>query len=295
MGSPFGPPPSAAHTKSLAESNTSIRFINVSPPVNNSPSKEVHKSVEKFLIEFIDCHRACVKEAIVKHVLSGSNSTPLAGLVVDFFCTSMIDVGNELGVPSYLFSPSSAAAVGLLLYLPTPHGREIEEFDGDLLIPSYVNPVPGSGLPEVLSNKHGGYTTVMNHGRRFKETKGIIVNTFEELDSHAVKSLMNDFDHVPPVYTVGPVIVLKGESNKLVSDETQKDDEIMKWLDHQPDSSVVFLCFGSQGNFGEEQVKEIAVGLDQTGVRFLWSFGSHHQRINLKSLVITRVMISWKS
>ncbi|XP_031268589.1 anthocyanidin 3-O-glucosyltransferase 2-like [Pistacia vera] len=274
MDSPFGPSPSSAQTKSFAESNTSIRFINLSPPVDFSPSQEVHKSFEKFMTEYIDCHRACVKEAIVKHVLSSSYSTPLVRLVVDFFCTSMIDVGNELGVPSYLFSPSSAAAVGLLLYLPTRHdqtGREIEEFDGDLVIPSYVNPVPSSGLPEVLSNKHGGYTTVMNHGRRFKETKGIIVNTFEELESHAVKSLMNDFDHVPPVYTVGPVIDLKGESNKLALDETQKADEIMKWLDDQPDSSVIFLCFGSQGSFGEEQVKEIAVGLEQTGLRFLWS------------------------
>lgn len=45
----------------------------------------------------------------------------------------------------------------------------------------------------------------------------------------------------------------------------------MKWLDDQLDSSVVFLCFGSQGSFGEERVKEIAVGLEQSGVRFLWS------------------------
>ncbi|XP_031268593.1 anthocyanidin 3-O-glucosyltransferase 2-like [Pistacia vera] len=273
MDSPFGPSPSAAHTKSLAESNTSIRFINVSPPVDYCPSQEVHKSFEKFMTEYIDCHRACVKEAIVKHVLSSSNSAPLAVLVVDFFCTSMIDVGNEFGVPSYLSSPSSAAAVGLLLYLPTRHdrvGREIEEFDGDLVIASYVNPVPSSGLPDVLLNKHGGYTTFMNHGRRFKETKGIIVNTFEELESHAVKSLKNDFDHMPPVYTVGPMIDLKSESDKLVLDVTERD-KILKWLDNRPDSSVVFLCFGSQGSFGEEQAKQIAVGLEQSGVRFLWS------------------------
>ncbi|KAJ0088860.1 hypothetical protein Patl1_33084 [Pistacia atlantica] len=269
MDSPFGPPPSVVHTKSLAESNTSIRFINLSPPVDYCPSQEVHKSFEKFMTKYIDCHRACVKEAIVKHVLSVLTQAPLAGLVVDFSCTSMIDVGNELDVPSYLFSPSSAAAVGLLLYLDRV-GREIEEFDGDLVIPSYVNPVPNSGLPDVLLNKHGGYTTFMNHGRRFKETKGIIVNTFEELESHAVKSLKNDFDHMPPIYTVGPMIDLKNESDKLVLDVTERD-KILKWLDNQPDSSVVFLCFGSVGSFDKEQVKEITLGLEQRGHRFLWS------------------------
>jgi hypothetical protein len=47
--------------------------------------------------------------------------------------------------------------------------------------------------------------------------------------------------------------------------------DIMQWLDHQPSSSVVYLCFGSMGSFGVEQVKEIACGLEQSGHRFLWS------------------------
>ncbi|KAJ0028267.1 hypothetical protein Pint_36654 [Pistacia integerrima] len=81
---------------------------------------------------------------------------------------------------------------------------------------------------------------------------------------------MNDFDSVPPVYTVGPVIDLESQSDKLVLDVTRRN-EIMKWLDDQPDSSVVFLCFGSWGSFGEERVKEIVIGLEQSGVRFLWS------------------------
>jgi hypothetical protein len=48
-------------------------------------------------------------------------------------------------------------------------------------------------------------------------------------------------------------------------------DSIMKWLDDQPPSSVVFLCFGSRGIFGATQVKEIAFGLERSGQRFLWS------------------------
>ncbi|XVF71102.1 hypothetical protein PTKIN_Ptkin12aG0008200 [Pterospermum kingtungense] len=45
----------------------------------------------------------------------------------------------------------------------------------------------------------------------------------------------------------------------------------MEWLDKQPPSSVVFLCFGSNGSFGVDQVKEIARALEQGGHRFLWS------------------------
>ena len=45
----------------------------------------------------------------------------------------------------------------------------------------------------------------------------------------------------------------------------------MKWLDEQPESSVVFLCFGSAGSFTELQVKEMALGLERSGHTFLWS------------------------
>jgi hypothetical protein len=45
----------------------------------------------------------------------------------------------------------------------------------------------------------------------------------------------------------------------------------MEWLDDQPPSSVMFLCFGSHGSFREKQVKEIACALEKCGHRFLWS------------------------
>ncbi|KAL3633839.1 hypothetical protein CASFOL_022601 [Castilleja foliolosa] len=70
----------------------------------------------------------------------------------------------------------------------------------------------------------------------------------------------------PPVYSVGPILHVDNGD-----EQNQKYDEIMKWLDEQPDSSVVFLCFGSQGCFDEVQVKEIAMALEKSGNRFLWS------------------------
>ncbi|XP_031252426.1 anthocyanidin 3-O-glucosyltransferase 2-like [Pistacia vera] len=260
-----------AHVESLAASDTRINFINLPRSDDHNRLMEFPKSPEKLLSDLLDAQKPYVKEAIMKHVISNSNSAPLAGLVVDFFCTSMIDVANELGVPSYLFFPSAAACLGLLLSLLGRHdqgGREFEELEADYVFKSYVNPIPSRVLPMFMFNKYGGYTTLVNHARRFKETKGIILNSFAELESHAVNSLLND-DDIPPVYAVGPVMDLKGESESR-SDETRRD-EIMKWLDDQPDSSVVFLCFGSQGSFGEEQVKVIAEGLEQSGVRFLWS------------------------
>ncbi|GFZ07617.1 glucosyltransferase-like protein [Actinidia rufa] len=175
----------------------------------------------------------------------------------------------HFGVPSYIFCPSGAAFLGLMLYLPDRHIQiQIEsEFTmsyPDYSISSYANPVPTCVLPSALFNEHGGYTSFLNHARRFRESKGIIVNTFAELESYA----MNSFSlEALPVYTVGPLVDLIGQA-RIQSDDR---DKIMKWLDEQPPSSVIFLCFGSFGSFAPAQLVEMASGLEQSGLRFLWS------------------------
>ncbi|MBA0612642.1 hypothetical protein Godav_013223, partial [Gossypium davidsonii] len=84
--------------------------------------------------------------------------------------------------------------------------------------------------------------------RGLRKAKGIMINTFWELESHAISSLSEA--SAPPVYPVGPILNLKSES------EVHQSSDIMKWLDEQPPSSVVLLCFGSGGSFKGDQVKE---------------------------------------
>ncbi|KAJ1689585.1 hypothetical protein LUZ63_013740 [Rhynchospora breviuscula] len=53
--------------------------------------------------------------------------------------------------------------------------------------------------------------------------------------------------------------------------EGQERHDCLTWLDNQPRQSVLFLCFGSSGTFSFEQLKEMAVGLENSGHRFLWA------------------------
>ena len=178
-------------------------------------------------------------------------------------------MANELGLPSYLFLTTGAGLLGLMLYLPTRHAQistELDVSDLDLELPSFANPVPVRVLPEGVTNKHGGYATYIELAQRLREVKGIIVNTFAELEPYAVESFADG--QTPPVYTVGPVLDLGGQAHCNRVDR----EKIMEWLDAQPESSVVFLCFGSMGAIGEDQVREIALGLERSSEqRFLWA------------------------
>nr|QHU23669.1 UDP-glycosyltransferase [Morella rubra] len=265
--SPLHGPSLDGYIQSVAASNSRVKFIHL-PHIDNPPEEIFLKSAEKYLTEAMASHKAHVKEAIINDVLP--TSVPLAGIVVDMFCCPLIDAAHELGVPSYLFFTCNAAFLGFAFYLPKRHDQvsvEFSESDPESIIPSYVNPVPSSVFPSFAFNKEGSYITMVYHGRKYKETNGIIVNTFYELEPHAINSFLNE--GMPPVYTVGPLIDLKGQKHSDANQE--KHEKIRTWLDEQPPSSVVFLCFGSGGGFGQPQLKEIALGLERSGHRFLWS------------------------
>ncbi|CAI0542118.1 unnamed protein product [Linum tenue] len=198
------------------------------------------------------------------------------------FCTSFINVANELGAPSYVFYTCGATCLAFMLHVQSLFDRgefdpaELKDSDAELAIPGLRDPLQGKQLPSVVVEADW-LPTVMRHTRRTREAKGILVNTFHDFESQAVASLTTG--QTPPLYTVGPIIDLKLKKGDTAGEkEIAGETEIVDWLDKQPESSVVFLCFGSMGSFDEEQVKEIAIALEASGQRFLWSLRKPPQK-----------------
>ncbi|KAM6554939.1 hypothetical protein CsatB_015701 [Cannabis sativa] len=261
-------PELAAYTENLfaaaPESSQRIKFIDLSKQDGYDSSAETDPGMLESL--FIETQKPLVRSVVAEL----TRSTQVAGFVVDMFCTAMMDVADEFGVPSYVFYASGAAYLGLLFHfqaLRDENGVDPTEFANDSVtefsVPSFLQSVPATSLPEVLVLKDWA-PLLLDHTKRTREAKGIIVNSFTELEFHALKALSTD-SKIPPFYPVGPVIRFSSLCG------TTEFADVSKWLDAQPLSSVVFLCFGSMGSFREAQLKEIARALDHSGVRFLWS------------------------
>ncbi|KAK7275987.1 hypothetical protein RIF29_17115 [Crotalaria pallida] len=286
-------PFSDSYIKSVLASQPHIQLIDL-PEVEPPPQEELLKSVEYYILNFMESLVPHVK-ATIHNILSSSypnsDSKPVVGLVIDFFCVSFIDVGNEVGIPSYLFMTSN---VGFLSLMLSHLKRQIEDVfndsDSELLIPGFSNLVPLSALPDACFSKHGGYVAYYKLAKRFRDTKGIIVNTFSELEQHAIDALLSD-GQTPPIYAVGPLIGLKGPPSPNL-DQAQHDS-ILKWLDEQPPTTVVFLCFGSMGSFGPSQTREIAVGLKLSGVKFLWAMRSQPTTGNNAEEALPEGFLEW--
>ncbi|BAT81549.1 hypothetical protein LR48_Vigan10g275800 [Vigna angularis] len=261
-------PYSDAYIRSITASQPQIQAIDL-PHVEPPPQELLNRSIPHYIWTLLQILKPQVK-ATVQNILSSSQSNPVIGLVIDVFCSPMIDVGNDLGIPSYLFMPSNVGFLSLMLSLQKRQvGDVFCDSDSKWLIPGFPDPFPSSVMPDAVFSKEGGYAAYYNLAKRFQDSKGIIVNTFQELEQYAINALCNGQIQTPSIYAVGPLINLKGHPNPNL--DHAQHDRILKWLDEQPDSSVVFLCFGSRGSFDPPQTREIAQALQRTGVRFLWT------------------------
>ncbi|KAD3640084.1 hypothetical protein R6Q59_002998 [Mikania micrantha] len=246
-------------------SNPRLRIIDI--PCDDSTMALIPPKT--FLTDFIQHHKPHIRD-IVRGIIE-SNSVRLAGFVLDMFCMAMTDVASEFGAPTYTYFTSGAATLGLMLYLQARLDHEgydiigLKNSESKVHAPSFVNPVPAKVLPKSLFDKEGGSRKFLKLMGRFRESKGIIVNSCLELETHAVEYLLSKDNDIPPVFAIGPIVNLENKK-----DDT-KNEEIVRWLNEQPEGSVVFLCFGSMGSFNEKQVKEIAVAIERSGHRFLWS------------------------
>jgi hypothetical protein len=239
-------------------------------PRIEDPAAFVHDS--KFMVRYFE-----IVARYNQHLHDFLISMPpgsVHALIVDMMSMEVLDVTSKLDIPAYAFLPSNASALAASVEAQASSARSNGQPSfgelGDAPLSFYgVPPIPASHLLDLMLEDPGSETfkATMNMMSRIQEANGILVNTSVSIEPRAVSALSDpqSFPKLPPVYCVGPLVAGNGQA-------TEEKHECLAWLDEQPEHSVVFLCFGSTGfgNHSEEQVKEIATGLERSGHRFLW-------------------------
>nr|POE82914.1 crocetin glucosyltransferase 3 [Quercus suber] len=115
------------------------------------------------------------------------------------------------------------------------------------------------------------------------ESFGWLCNSVEEIEPLGF-DLLRKYLGVP-VWSIGPLIPLAALKNTSSSTSTSgfsffkqhtgkktglTPEKCIEWLDlHGPDS-VLYISFGSQNTIGLSQMMELAIGLEDSGVSFIW-------------------------
>ncbi|XP_043715314.1 UDP-glycosyltransferase 89B2-like [Telopea speciosissima] len=208
-----------------------------------------------------------------------SHPSPPSAIISDMFLGWTQNLARQLSIPRIVFSPSGAAFVSLSNYLwqETPQRDD----PNDPHFPVSFPKVPGSPVYpwRHLSLVYRSYIPGDPEGELIRDdflaniaSWGIAFNSFSELERHHLRHLENDFGH-NRVWAVGPLLppdddpTVPAERGGSMSVSAR---DVMSWLDNREDNSVVYVCFGSQAVLTNEQMEAMAIGLEWSGVHFVW-------------------------
>ncbi|GFP86336.1 UDP-glycosyltransferase 76f1 [Phtheirospermum japonicum] len=98
-----------------------------------------------------------------------------------------------------------------------------------------------------------------------KKARGLIFNTFEELEEPELVKLQSQF--LMPTFAVGPFrkCFLSSATSLLTQDISS-----ISWLDKQSPKSVLYVSFGSIASMDDRKLLEMACGLANSTHPFLW-------------------------
>ncbi|KAK4267873.1 hypothetical protein QN277_024599 [Acacia crassicarpa] len=208
-----------------------------------------------------------------------SKSAGLAAFVVDIFALDALAIASDLEVFSYIYLPQAAMIFSLYNYsltLDETVSSEFRDLKELIKIPGCV-PIHGRDLPLVFQDRSGlSYKMFLERCRKFSSADGVLFNSFEALEPETIRALREETLNqakkeeektTTQVYAVGPIIQ-SGSSNEI--NGSGHSDYCLTWLNNQPERSVLYVSFGSGGTLSQDQLNELAHGLELSEARFLW-------------------------
>jgi hypothetical protein len=155
-----------------------------------------------------------------------SLTSVIKSFIIDMFCTSAMDIASSLGIPVYYFFTSGAAVLALYSYFPKIHSQttaSFREMKGVEIVAPGNAPLEAVLMPEpLLDREDPAYWEMLYFCEHLSMAKGIVVNTFRELEVKAVKAV-EDGDRFtdrertpPPIYCIGPLIADAQQSGQLL-------------------------------------------------------------------------------
>ena len=96
---------------------------------------------------------------------------------------------------------------------------------------------------------------------------GVIVDSFEEIEGDCVGAFEANYCNEAKAYCVGPLLLYDELDQEL-------DAAYIKWLDKYAESnqsgSAIYVSYGTQTHLSNDQMDEIAFGLEMAGHPFIW-------------------------
>uniref|UniRef100_A0A2N9I7M5 Glycosyltransferase n=1 Tax=Fagus sylvatica TaxID=28930 RepID=A0A2N9I7M5_FAGSY len=197
---------------------------------------------------------------------------PVSFIVSDGFLWWTLESASKFNIPRFVFNGMSYYSMSMLNTVATNRLFFGLESDDELITvtqfpwikvtrndfePVFTEPEPKGLKFEVINE------IVIATANSY----GIVFNSFYELESMFVEYWNRECP--PKAWSLGPLCLV--EQPKIRTEPNNKPIWV-QWLDKKLDkgSPVLYIAFGTQAEISPAQLKEIAIGLEESKVNFLW-------------------------
>ncbi|KAJ4840482.1 hypothetical protein Tsubulata_000400 [Turnera subulata] len=200
---------------------------------------------------------------------------PPTVIMADTFLSWVPGFGNRRNIPVTSFWTMPATVFSIFHHLDLL--RQRGHIFPDLLErgSERVDYIPGVSstrlvdLPSFITSKPVSFLdAIMEMFSEVRKVQYILFPSIYELEPHSIDALRAEF--TVPVYPIGPAISFMELEDDSCGNNSKNDIDYIRWLDCQPSKSVLYITMGSFLSFSIEQIDEIAAGLRESGVRYLW-------------------------
>ncbi|RDX93090.1 UDP-glycosyltransferase 74B1, partial [Mucuna pruriens] len=257
--------------KSITAPNINVEPI--SDGFDKAGFAQTNNNVQLFLSSFRTNGSRSLSEVIEKHQ---QTANPVTCIVYDSFFPWVLDVAKEHGIYGAAFFTNSAAVCNIFCRIH--HGLiqlPVNPEELPLRVPG-LPPLDSHALPSFVRfpQSYPAYMAMkLSQFSNLNKADWVFVNTFETLEDQVMKGLTELF----PAKMIGPMVPsgyldgrIKGDKGHGASLWKPLNEECNNWLEAKEPQSVVYISFGSMVSLTAEQTEEVAWGLKESGVSFLW-------------------------
>ncbi|CAN6460600.1 unnamed protein product [Victoria cruziana] len=208
-------------------------------------------------------------------------------LVADMLFGWTVDVASVTGAFHAFFT--TLGAYGFCVYMSLwLHQPQTTTDSDELRLADY----PDVRLHRSQFTEYGRASAPSHPWRVFLEeewayrlrTGGLLVNSVREMEPKSMDRLRRLFAG-RPVWSIGPALLSSLPAPATVSSISStgkvekrglrkrpgiSPEDCTRWLDSHPTGSVLYAAFGSQNTISTSQMKALAMGLEESGVAFIW-------------------------
>ncbi|KAF5808271.1 putative 7-deoxyloganetin glucosyltransferase [Helianthus annuus] len=195
---------------------------------------------------------------------------PVKLIIADGSMHWPFELANKRNIPVAAYWPMSASMFSVVHHvdlLESHHHLYVDVSERGKEIIDYIPGLSSLTVADIPNIFHGGI------GEKFKDivpkvfgikANYVLISTMYELESEAIDALRATLKM--PIYTSGPNIPY----SEIKPNPSSDQPIYIKWLDSKPPRTVLYVSLGSFLSVSSAEMAEIASGLTQSGVNFLW-------------------------